>query len=232
MTFTLHVLLALTTVTAVASEHGAGDVLVFGGTGRLGAPIVHLLVEAGYPVTVFARPTSDRSRLSGLDITYVVGDLMDADSVTAAIEGKKYRVVIDASARRSNPEPFYGTAMRNILRAVAISEVQQFILHGSVGAGDNMQQFPTIGFERMRDVMIAKGEAEVTLKASGIEYTIIRNGRVKADGTPATGTARLTEDVTVLGTATRLDLAALTMQCIDNPDCMNKTFHAVDDSLQ
>ncbi len=230
MAFTLKALLVLAAVSAVATDQ-ASNVLVFGGTGRLGAPIVRLLVEAGYPVTVFARPTSDRGRLSGLEVTYVVGDLMDADSVIAAISGKPYRIVIDASARRSTTEPFYGTAMRNILQAVADSDVQQFILHGSVGAGDNMQQFPNLGFERMRDIMIAKGEAEAALKASDIDYTIIRNGRVKVDGTPATGTARLTEDVTVLGSATRLDLAALTMQCLGNPDCMNKTFHAVDDSL-
>jgi uncharacterized protein YbjT (DUF2867 family) len=121
--------------------------------------------------------------------------------------------------------------MRNILEALVDSKTRQFILHGSVGAGDNMKQFPAIGFERMRDVMIAKGEAEALLKASGTGYTIIRNGRIMPDGTPATGTARLTDDVMVLGTVTRLDLAALTMQCLDNPDCMNKTFHAVDDSL-
>ncbi|MGI9307925.1 MAG: NAD(P)H-binding protein, partial [Gammaproteobacteria bacterium] len=71
-----------------------------------------------------------------------------------------------------------------------------------------------------------KGQAEALLKASGMGYTIIRNGRVRPDGTPATGTARLTEDDTVLATVTRLDLAALTMECLDNPDCMNKTFHA------
>jgi hypothetical protein len=104
-------------------------------------------------------------------------------------------------------------------------------LHGSVGAGDNMEKFPHVGFERMREVMIAKGEAEALLKASGLGYTIIRNGMVRPDGTPATGTARLTEDDSLLGTSTRLDLAALTLQCLDNKECMNKTFHAVDGSF-
>jgi uncharacterized protein YbjT (DUF2867 family) len=206
-------------------------VLVFGGTGRLGAPIVRLLVETGYPVSVFARPTSDRGRLAGLDVSYMIGDLMDADSVVAAINGKPFRFVIDASARDAGSDRFYDTAMRNILQAVARSHVQQFILHGSVGAGDNMQQFPNLGFERMRDVMHAKGEAEALLKASGIRFTIIRNGMVKPDGTPATGTARLTGDDRVLGVVTRPDLAALTIQCLDNHECMNKTFHAVDDSF-
>lgn len=237
MELVLKGLLALAAVTAVTGTGSAdvradvrADVLVFGGTGRLGAPIVRLLVEAGYPVTVFARPTSDRSRLAGLDVSYVIGDLIDQDSVVEAVAGKQFRFVIDASARRASRDPFYAEAMRNILQAVAASRVHQFILHGSVGAGENMQQFPNIRFDRMRAVMIAKGEAEAMLKASGINYTIIRNGQVLPDGTPATGTARLSEDVTLMGTTTRLDLAALTLQCLDDSDCMNQTYHVVDDS--
>jgi uncharacterized protein YbjT (DUF2867 family) len=227
----LKCLLAMFAVTTVAAEKDSADVLVFGGTGRLGAPIARLLVDAGYPVTVFARPTSDRGRLAGLDVTYMIGDLMDTDSVVEAIDGKLFRFVIDASARGASRDQFYATAMQNILKAVASSQVQQFILHGSVGAGDNMEKFPHVGFERMREVMIAKGEAEALLKASGLGYTIIRNGMVRPDGTPATGTARLTEDDSLLGTSTRLDLAALTLQCLDNKECMNKTFHAVDGSF-
>jgi len=223
-------LLALFAMTTVAAGNNGADVLVFGGTGRLGAPIVRLLVEAGHPVTVFVRPTSDCSRLAGLEVSYVTGDLMDTDSVVAAVDGRTFRIVIDATARDAGGDLFYPAAMRNILQAVAGSHVRQLILYGSVGAGENMKQFPNLGFERMRDVMEAKGEAEALLKAGGIDYTIIRSGIVKVDGTPATGTARLTENERVLCTVTRPDLAALAMQCLDNPACMNKTFHAVDDS--
>lgn len=233
MELTMKCLLALFAVTGTVLAEGNDniDVLVFGGTGRLGAPIVRLLVEAGYPVTVFARPTSDRSRLAGLDVTFIIGDLMDADSVDQAVQGKRFHFVIDATSRGASRDSFYDTAMQNILRAVVAGNVHQFILHGSVGAGDNMQKFPGFGFDRMRDLMLAKGRAEALLKSSGLGYTIIRNGMVKQDGTPATGTARLTEDEGVLGATTRLDLATLTLQCLDNPDCMNKTFHAVDDSF-
>jgi uncharacterized protein YbjT (DUF2867 family) len=229
MEMILKCMLALFAVTAVAQIDDSSDVLVFGGTGRLGAPIVRLLVEAGYTVTVFARPTSNRDRLAGLDVAFVTGDLMDTDSVVAAIDGKSFRFVIDASARGPSRDRFYDTAMRNILKAVDAGRVRQFILHGSVGAGDNMKLFPSVGFERMRDVMMAKGEAEALLKDSGIGYTIIRNGMVLPDGTPATGHARLTGDDSILDAVTRLDLAALTMQCLDNQGCMNKIYHAVDD---
>jgi uncharacterized protein YbjT (DUF2867 family) len=216
--------LALMLVVAEASA----DVLVFGGTGRLGAPIVRLLVEQGDSVSVFARKSSDRSRLNGLEVKYLTGDLLDADSVADAVFGKTFRFVIDASARGASQDAFYDEAMRNILRALRDSDVHQFILHGSVGAGENRREFPEIDFDRMHAVMVAKGKAESMLKASGIGYTIIRNGVVRRDGTPASGTARLDKDVTVMGVVTRLDLAALTLECLDTEDCMNQTFHAVD----
>ena len=224
-------LLFLLAVSAVAGDSVPPEALVFGGTGRLGAPIVHGLVDRGYVVTVFARPTSDRGRLAGIDVRYVIGDLTVADSVEAALAGGPYSVVIDASARGASRASFYDTAMRNILASLDRSAVRQFILHGSVGAGDNLANFPNRGFERFRDVMQAKGEAEAMLAGSGLTYTIIRNGRLLPDGTPATGRAQLTEDDRVLGAVTRADLAALTLACLDNPDCFGKTYHAFDDTL-
>jgi uncharacterized protein YbjT (DUF2867 family) len=217
---------------AVATADESNRALVFGGTGRLGAPIVELLIEAGYPVTVFARPTSKRERLADLDVDYITGDLLDADSAAAAVNEQPFRFVIDASGKGRSTERFYDTAMRNILAAIAGSDVHQFILHGSVGAGDNVKNFPDIPFGRMMDTLQAKGEAEDMLKASGITYTIIRNGRVMKAGTPATGTGELTEDLRVMANITRLDLAELTMQCLDNPDCFNKTFHARDPGME
>ena len=149
MTIMLRGLLLLLAVGTVCAETPAPEVLVFGGTGRLGAPIVHKLVERGYAVTVFARPTSSRDRLSGLDVRYVIGDLLDGDSVESAIAGDDYAFVIDASARGASRESFYDTAMRHILASLEPAVVRQFILHGSVGAGDNMKNFPDVPFGRM-----------------------------------------------------------------------------------
>jgi uncharacterized protein YbjT (DUF2867 family) len=209
-----------------------GGVLVFGGTGRLGAPIVKLLVESGDDVTVFARPTSDRYRLDGLDVQYVVGDLLDEESVIAAFRAGSFRAVIDASARRGITDVFYDKAMLHIVKAAHDTGVRQFIYHSSVGAGDNMAQFPRADFSGMRDVLLAKGRAEQLLIDSGIGYTIIRNGLIQPDGTPATKTARLTQDKSLMGVVTRADLALLTIQCIDEAKCMNHIYHAVDPSYE
>jgi uncharacterized protein YbjT (DUF2867 family) len=160
----------------------------------------------------------------------MVGDLLDGPSVINAVDGQTFDYVIDASARGPNPDPFYARVMQNTLAALQTSEVKQFILHGSIGAGDSARVFNDAMYQRVRNVMLEKTEAERLLKDSGIRYTIIRNGLIKLDGTPATGTAELSGDETTMGTVTRPDLAALTLQCLGNESCMNKTFHAVDES--
>jgi len=224
-------IVVLLSMNPVASSTDGG-VLVFGGTGRLGAPIVKQLIASGEKVTVFARPTSDRHRLDGLAVSFVVGDLLSEGDVIAAFSGQPYRVVIDASARRGTQDLFYATAMAHIVRGAVDNGVQQIIYHSSVGAGDNMKMFPRADFSGMRDVLLAKGQAERTLVDSGIGYTIIRNGLLQPAGTPATEKARLTDDQSIMSVVTRADLAALTVECVDQPDCMNHIYHAVDDSYE
>jgi uncharacterized protein YbjT (DUF2867 family) len=112
--------------------------------------------------------------------------------------------------------------------------VGQIIHHGAVGAGSNAAQFPGLGWEKvpgLLDRLKDQGVGENIVRASGVPWTIIRNTRLYPDGTPATSTAKLTEDDTVINAMTRKDLALLTLSCLGNPACLNKTFHVKDGSL-
>jgi uncharacterized protein YbjT (DUF2867 family) len=221
------VYLPLSTIAAPAN----GDVLVFGGTGQLGSEIVKSLVGGGHSVTVFARPSSDRSRLNGLDISYVLGDVLEEADVEAAFKAAQFRVVIDALARRSAAVSFYAVSGRYLAKWASATDVKQAILHGSVGAGDSMATYPVSRRAGMVATMKAKTDAENALIDSGVNYTIIRNARLSRHGTPGTGQARLYENQMTFGAVTRADLGRLTLECVDNPDCLNKIFHAADESL-
>lgn len=206
-------------------------VLVFGGTGQLGSAVVRELVTAGYPVTVFVRPASDRHRLDGLKLRFVTGDILDAAQVKAAFDGNDIRTVVDATARGDADDEFYPTAMGHIIAGAKAGGVQQIILHGSVGAGKNIELFPQSNFGRMRSTLAAKGRAEQLLIDSGIGYTIIRNGILLSADLPPTRTARLSTDQRLMRKVTRTDLGILTVLCVGNRDYMNGIWHAVDDSL-
>ncbi|MDX2145536.1 MAG: NAD(P)H-binding protein [Rhodospirillaceae bacterium] len=229
-------LVAVCVFSPVAASAADGAVLVFGGTGRLGAPIVKLLLQAGEDVTVFARKDSSKERLAGLDVDYVVGDLTDEKSIAAAFDTKKFRVVIDAAAQRgesSRIDKFYETIARSMMTHAKRTGVRQFVLHGSIGAGDNLKEVPALKDFKATAGMIDKGLAERVVIESGVPYTIIRNGLFPQDPQPpATERAFLTPDVTTFGEVTRDDLAIFTLDVMDNPARLNKIYHAIDPTLK
>jgi nucleoside-diphosphate-sugar epimerase len=61
------------------------SVLVTGGTGFLGGALARALCASGARVRVLARPTSDRARLQGLEVEVLRGDVLEPDSLPAAV---------------------------------------------------------------------------------------------------------------------------------------------------
>jgi uncharacterized protein YbjT (DUF2867 family) len=209
-------------------------VLVLGGTGQLGAQVVRELSADGHKVTVLARPNSDRKRLEGLDVAYVLGDVtVDAD-VKNVFQGRRFDVVVSALRVMDGDIKFYEKALTPVAKYAKKNRVKQIIHHGAVGAGANRAKFPTLGWERvpgLYDRLADQGVGEEILRNSRIAYTIIRNARIYPGETAATGKAELTEDDSVLTPMTRADLALFTKQCVLNKACYNKTYHVRDMSL-
>jgi dihydroflavonol-4-reductase len=63
------------------------SILVTGGTGFVGTAVVRALIARGERPRCLVRRGSDRRNLEGLDIDLVEGDLTDAESLKAALEG-------------------------------------------------------------------------------------------------------------------------------------------------
>lgn len=209
----------------------SGGVLVLGGAGQLGSEIVKDLLAAGEHVSVLVRPTSNRSRLDGLDVTYVIGDMLMEADMKRVFNSANYRVVVDASGitGMAGDQSFYPDSQKLISKHAKDTGVSQIILHGAIGAGDSAEMFRPENLPPFQRVSIAaKSEAEEILAGSGVPYTIIRHMTLLPMETQESGNAKLTEDHTAIGAVTRDGLARLTMECLDAPKCMNETFHAVD----
>ena len=206
-------------------------VLVFGGSGQLGSEIVKSLVAAGKPVTIFLRTGAETSRLDGLKFSTVSGDVLKEDDVAAAFKSKPFTVAIDALARGDADALFYEISERYISKWAKQTGVKQIILHSSVGAGKSQAIYPAAMWPRMKDTLQAKEAGEKHVINSGVGYTIIRNAQLPDSKTPATGKAKLYEDETKYGAVTRADLGPLTLSCVGNTACMNKIYHAVDETL-
>jgi uncharacterized protein YbjT (DUF2867 family) len=228
------VVLGCALVTSGGNAASGREILLLGGTGALGAEIAKLLVAQGDRVTVFTRPQSDRSRLEGLPVSYVEGDLLRETDVAAAFASRRFHAVISAVRVEDGNTRFYRTILGPLTAQAKATGVAQFIYSGAVGAGANARKFGELGWDKvpgLLDRLEDQGVGEDVIRASGVPYTIIRNTRLWPDGTPPTGKAELTEDDTVLTPMTRPDLARLTVGCLDNPVCIGKVFHVRDNSL-
>jgi uncharacterized protein YbjT (DUF2867 family) len=208
----------------------ADGVLVFGGTGRLGSEIVKQLFNASETeVTVFARPTSNRSRLDSFDVTFAAGDALNEADIELAMKANNFSVVINALASRIDApnKTFYETTQANISKWAKETGVGRVILNSAVGAGDSSIAYPDNMRSMFGDILKDKENAENNLMKSGLEYAIIRNFRILPETTPITGKAHLTEDRMATGGIGRADLGILNVYCVDGYLCKNKIFHAI-----
>ena len=220
-------LLILSTA-SVAKEH----VLIIGGAGHAGSAVAKMLIERGDTVTAFVRPTTDRSKLAGLPVDYVVGDAMKADEVAAALEVKRFTVMFETVQVFPGSESSYTQMYENFVPLAKRMGIKQFISLGG-GCGDvgpeDCPLSPPL-YELSRDM----NRSEHILRDSGVPYTIMRVGALipsnpfHPDKDKRSGTSYLTTDLTKFGGVLRVDLNEQVVACIGAERCINKTF-VVDD---
>lgn len=79
--------------------------LVTGASGFVGSAVARALVARGLKVRVLMRATAARANIEGLDVTPVTGDMRDAASMTAAVQGARYLFHVAADYRLWAPDP-------------------------------------------------------------------------------------------------------------------------------
>ncbi len=229
-------------------------VLVTGATGFLGRRLVDQLIRQGFGVRAFVRKTSDTAKLQAAGADIVSGDVRDADSLKAAMEGVD--VVVHAAADTSGNarDGHLVTVMgtKNVLEAAASAGVKQFIYISScsvygifdcqpgqvIDESGPLERFPG----KRGAYSMAKFEAEqIVLKAMTemkMKITCLRPGTIWGPGgetfTPMMG-IRVAGCIGIIGTKgfvlplVYLDnlIDAIT-HCIDHHRAYNQVFNVVD----
>jgi uncharacterized protein YbjT (DUF2867 family) len=145
-------------------------VLVTGGTGFVGEAVVGALQERGHDVRVLARApgsrAAERARERGAEI--VRGDMTDAESLRAAVEGRD-AVVHLVAIRQGRPEEFRRVMVDGTLHLVEAARdggVRRFVQMSALGTSEETKDLvPYYG---------AKWEQELIVQRSGLEWVIFR----------------------------------------------------------
>ncbi len=116
--------------------------LVTGATGFLGAHIVRELLKDGASVRVLVRQGSDRRNLAGIDAEIVTGDLLDRQSLAAALKDcdTLFHAAADYRLWTKNRAAMYAANVdgtENILQEALTAGLEKVVYTSSVGTLGN-----------------------------------------------------------------------------------------------
>jgi uncharacterized protein YbjT (DUF2867 family) len=200
------------------------DVVVVGGHGQIGLRLLRLLASRGDRARGLIRNPDHAAELEGAGAEPVVCDLEADDADVAAAVAGADAIVFSAgagpgsgAARKRTVD--LGGALKSIEAAKA-SGVDRFVIVSSMGA-DN----PPPGDEVFAVYLRAKADADRAVADSGLEYTIVRPGRLT--DAPGTGRIEAAEHLGRRGEIPRDDVGAVLVATLDEPATVRRTFEVL-----
>lgn len=161
--------------------------VVFGATGKTGIEVVKQSLAQGHEVTAFVR---DPQKLSLTDerLRIAVGDGLDLDAVTAAIQGHD-TVVCSLGSSSLGKTTIRSAGTANIIEGMGTHQVNRLIAVTAMGVAESWPTLSTAAklfFGTMlRNVRQDHEKQEALIRASDLDWTIVRPSGL-TDG-PRTG---------------------------------------------
>jgi uncharacterized protein YbjT (DUF2867 family) len=196
------------------------DVAIAGGHGRVGLRLGRLLAERGDQARGLIRREEQAENLREAGIEPVVCDMEAACDLVEAVSGADAVVFAAGAGSGSGPDRKwtvdYGGAAKLILAARAAG-VRRYAMVSAMGAGS-----PPDGDEVFAIYLRAKARADEELRASGLDWTIVRPGRLTDD--PGTGTVDAARALGRRGEITRDDTALVLLESLERPNTIRVAF--------
>lgn len=205
-----------------------GGILVFGGADGAGLDVVGSLAKSGEKITVMVARDADIAAVKALNADVVVGDVLNRDDVAKAFAAAPFREVLAALDGAGRDVSVNYEGVRNIIDTAKAVGVPRMVLVSAIGAGDSAVAAPWFVKAFRKIYFDEKTKAENYLRASGLEYSIVRIGAL-LDDTPS-GHAVLISDPTKFSRISKSDLTTLLVTCLKSDTNLNKVLTAFDES--
>lgn len=196
-------------------------VLVAGSHGGVGRHLVRLLADAGHEVRAMIRDGSQAREMEDLGAAPVVADL--EGNPAPAAEGSDAIIFTaggGAGSGAAKKETIDRQGAVKLIEAAKSYGIRRYVMVSAMSADD-----PKSGPEGMRPYLRAKGAADDSLRQSGLDYTIVRPGRLTDD--PATGRVDAAESLGRRGEITREDTARVLVATLAATNTYAKTFEVL-----
>jgi uncharacterized protein YbjT (DUF2867 family) len=199
------------------------EVVIAGGHGQIALHLERLLADSGHRVRALIRRRDHDSDVREAGAEPVLCDLEQEDDLSHYVAGADAVVFAAGAGPGSGPERKrtvdLGGAVK-LIDAARRSGVKRYVIVSSIGAEN-----PAAGGEQMRPYLEAKAEADKRVADSGLDWTIVRPGRLTNDA--ATGRVLVSEDMSVRGEVPREDVARVLAAVLGDPGTVGKTFVVV-----
>lgn len=203
--------------------------VIFGASRGVGLELARLECAAGRRVIAPVRPQADVSALEAAGAVFLRADALSRREVAGALSRISGEIDIVSTlggkaddGRRADDEGNINV----IDAAVETGRARRFLLVTSIGCGEMAPFRSERAIAAFGAAVDAKTRAEERLRASGLDWTILRPGGLLSE--PATGRGLLSEDVEMHGSIHRADVARLAFRALRDPATVGRAFAAVD----
>ncbi len=198
------------------------DVLVAGGHGQIALLLHPLLTGRGDRVRALIRDPAQADDVRAAGAEPVIGDLEGADDLAPLLAGVDAVVFAAGAGPGSGPErkrTLDRDGAVKLMSAAQAARVDRYVMVSAMGAAS-----PPGGDDVFAVYLRAKAEADAALARSGLDFTIVRPGRLTDDA--ATGRVRVGPRLD-RGAIPRADVAAVLAGVLHAPSTIGATFDLV-----
>ena len=199
------------------------NVVVAGGHGRIARHLLRRLTERGDRARGLIRNPDHAGDLEAIGAEPVLCDMEAEGDLTPFVEGADAVVFAAGAGPGSGPERKrtvdLGAAV-TLIEAARGAGISRYLMVSAIGAGR-----PEQSSEQMRPYIEAKAEADRALERSGLDFTIVRPGRLTDD--PGTGRVRAGTDIGY-GEIPREDVAATLAAALAEQTTVGSTFDLIE----
>tara|TARA_R110001592_G_scaffold99456_1_gene283427 strand:- start:510 stop:1142 length:633 start_codon:yes stop_codon:yes gene_type:complete len=190
------------------------NVLVAGANGTTGRIIINLLKKSEtYQPIAMVRKQDQKDHFEKQGVSAVLADL--EEDLSQAVKNTD-KVIFAAGSKGKNIIDVDQEGAKRLIDAAKEAGLEKFVMLSSMGA-DN----PTVSND-LEDYLKAKQNADDYLKASALNYSIVRPGALTDDD--GTGKIELKEKLEKRGSISRADVAKTLVEVLDDKLKKNKVF--------